>query len=412
NQPVDIRTLLQEIHTIFEIKAQEKRLEFTVECDDGIPEQLLLDEVRIRQILLNLTGNALKFTSHGFVRLRILENGIRSGNQMNLTITVEDTGIGIPAADQEIIFESFRQQTGQDSKKYGGTGLGLAITRKLVNIMKGSISVTSEPGKGSVFTVVLKNVGIVALSRELPEKTADSGNDNFVFDKATVLVVDDIESNRRLLAEIFRDKGLDVREATNGLEAITAARLEKPALIVMDIHMPVMNGREAAIRLKNEAATSAIPIIALTASVTEQPAGGDTKALYAAYIIKPINIEKLFCEMKALLPHTPDKQETSGTAAARPEYSITEFDNISETLSLLEQEIIPRFTELVKFIKMDEIEKFSSDLRESAAALKAAPLVDIATKLDLCIDSFDVINIKKTLDSFMELAQFLKRGET
>lgn len=156
---VDIHSLLREIESVFSLQLLQKRITFRAEVDADMPRKLILDEIRIRQILLNLIGNAIKFTGQGYVRVKVRSGSYSPGEKtINLTISVEDTGIGIEPSQQQIIFESFRQQSGQSNRKYGGTGLGLTITKRLTQKMGGTITVASTPGKGSTFTIRIPGV--------------------------------------------------------------------------------------------------------------------------------------------------------------------------------------------------------------------------------------------------------------
>ena len=156
-KPIKLHAIFKEIETIFMQEVHNKEIEFFVEIPNDIPELILFDEVRIRQILLNLIGNAVKFTEKGYVKLSIetVPSNKRDMRQVDLRLSIEDTGIGIPKSEKERIFQAFTQISGQSIKKYGGTGLGLSITKKLVEMMNGKISLESEVGKGSCFRVWL-----------------------------------------------------------------------------------------------------------------------------------------------------------------------------------------------------------------------------------------------------------------
>jgi len=157
----DICAVFEEIKNIFSYKTKEKELDFILETDPNLHSPLFFDETRIRQVLLNLVGNAVKFTESGYVKITVKgSQPDRKQNIMDIIFSVEDTGIGIPQDQRELIFEPFEQQKGQSSSKYGGTGLGLAITKRLVEMMEGTISVESMEGRGSIFTVTIKNIRI------------------------------------------------------------------------------------------------------------------------------------------------------------------------------------------------------------------------------------------------------------
>jgi PAS domain S-box-containing protein len=186
---INPRVLLQEIVLIFKHKIQKKKIQLILEVAEDLPEALLLDEVRLRQVLLNLVANAVKFTEKGFIKLSMLtiNHPIIEHKMINLILKVEDTGIGIPLDDQADIFESFRQQSGQSNRKYGGTGLGLSITKNLVELMNGKVTVSSTEGQGSVFTVELKNVEVAQELLQQRDNIFELQSE--FFDKTTVYVV-------------------------------------------------------------------------------------------------------------------------------------------------------------------------------------------------------------------------------
>ena len=166
--PVNLKLLFTEIKQIFSLKINQKKLEFLIKVDNDLPEVLMLSEIRLRQVLFNLIGNSLKFTEKGYVKLSAKKiNHDKNENKIDLLISVEDTGIGIPLEQQEKIFEAFMQKEDQNIKKYGGTGLGLTISKRLIEIMGGEITLQSEENKGSVFEFILKNVSISSVKPEI-----------------------------------------------------------------------------------------------------------------------------------------------------------------------------------------------------------------------------------------------------
>ena len=160
--PIDLRKLFEEIERIFRMDISKKGLLFIMDIDDEIPKTLLLDETRLRQVLLNIVGNAVKFTDKGYIRVSMQKYFSQSTyiDKWDIAISVEDTGIGIPEGDLERIFESFKQQHGQNDRKYGGNGTWLSISRRLVEMMNGELMVESSLGKGSKFTVVIRDVDV------------------------------------------------------------------------------------------------------------------------------------------------------------------------------------------------------------------------------------------------------------
>lgn len=291
--PVNPKVILEEIQKILKQKFFEKNLQLIIEIEEEFPTAILLDEVRLRQVLLNIVGNAVKFTQAGYIKISMKkeDTNLNSDNLINLVISVEDTGIGIPQYEYERIFESFTQQSGQNIKKFGGTGLGLSISKKLVEMMNGHISLTSSVGKGSIFTIKLQDVQTCL--NAVPVIKEENTNFNRIrFEKAKALVVDDIESNRYLFKEILKNAGIEAITADNGLEAIEIARHEIPDIIIMDNRMPVMDGIQATRAMRKIPILMDIPIIAISANAIEDDKEEFLDVGINDYMTKPININQ------------------------------------------------------------------------------------------------------------------------
>jgi len=261
NVQMDLREFIKELSDMFSVFQQKKGIDFRVDVSPLLPRHLFADPLRLRQVLYNLLGNAFKFTDAGHVSLSIAF----SENSSQVVFTISDSGIGIPPEQHEAIFEAFRQQDGQSTRKYGGTGLGLAITKRLVEMMGGKISVQSLRGEGSTFTFFIP-FQLEGRIREASPKTQTLLKEP-IQKKSTILIVEDNESNRFLLSEIINAFG-DVRvlQAENGEEGVQLAILEKPDLIFMDLMMPVMDGIAANHKLKQHPSTASIPVVAWTAA--------------------------------------------------------------------------------------------------------------------------------------------------
>ena len=298
DKPVNIKLIFKEIEMMFCAKETNERNRVFLEIHDDVPDVILFDEVRIRQILLNLVGNAIKFTEKGYVKVSIktLPTSTRASGSIDLQLIVEDTGIGIAANETKRIFEPFTQISGQSIKKYGGTGLGLSITKKLVEMLNGTLSVESAQGKGSTFYIEFPNVQIAATD-SLPNETEDFYFWKYSFTGETILVVDDIETNRYLLKEWLTKSGIRVILAGNGCEALKACELKKPDLIITDIDMPVMDGIEATAKLKENPETSSIPIIVISASNID----GLPQDAFDDFLLKPVNPGQLLDKIAKLL---------------------------------------------------------------------------------------------------------------
>ncbi len=286
--PTDIRVMADEISNIFYHKVKEKALKFTINVDDSVPKTVVLDELRVRQILFNLISNALKFTEKGFITIEIMASQ-NSNRLTNLIFKVEDSGIGIDEDQQKDIFHAFIQQSNQSNKKYGGTGLGLTITKNLIELMGGTISLNSNLNNGSTFIVTLQDVKIS--DKEISKDGINKVKANF--EKAIVLIVDDIDQNRNLLKEYLKETPLELLEAKDGQEAVDIASNHKVDLILMDIKMPNKNGFEATSDIKK---FKNIPIIAITASVLTE-VNSNSNSMFDDYLYKPIDIDVLIHSM-------------------------------------------------------------------------------------------------------------------
>ncbi len=293
-KPVNCADIAGEIRKIFLSKTGEKNLYFEIDIEPAFPKLVMLDGVRLRQILFNVIGNAVKFTENGGVNVAFSAVTRAADRRADITITVSDTGIGIEESELDAVFESFRQQKGHDQARYGGTGLGLAITRRLVELMGGAISVRSEAGKGSSFSIHLPGIETVAAPDTRPLPVIDTVCARKIR-KATVLVVDDIDLNRMLLRECLERNNLTVIEAADGAMAVESAVINHPDLILMDMKMPVMDGYEASRRIKFDGGFRSIPIIGVSASAFMEDEEKAKQAGCDGFIRKPI-VEKELLE--------------------------------------------------------------------------------------------------------------------
>jgi PAS domain S-box-containing protein len=256
--------LVQSVYRLLKFKADEEHIEFFLDIDPNIPEYLMIDSLRLNQILMNLLSNAIKFTKRGHVKLKIAVLDKKS-DKAQLQFTVEDTGIGIPKHRLNDIFESFEQADDDITAKYGGTGLGLAIVKKLVQLKGGELSVNSRPGKGSVFTFTNR---YAIADKPLKEKVKRSNDHLQPFDGIRVLVAEDNLINQFMLTKILNDWNIKPDVVNNGLKALDKLRENDYDLILMDTHMPEMNGYQAArkIRIDFDEPKRSIPIISLSAA--------------------------------------------------------------------------------------------------------------------------------------------------
>ena len=303
--PVSIQQLLMEVEMVFKQKANDFGLEIHTKVIDRLHNSLLLDETRIRQIIFNLVSNAVKFTEQGGISVvaDIRKKEDSSHSRVDLVICVEDTGIGIAPDQQEKIFESFEQVSGQKLAKYGGTGLGLAISHRITEMMNGKLSVTSELGKGSTFTLYLPDVEIAATVDHSPVSSKIYHFETIAFEPSTILIVDDIDYNRELIASYLSPWEFTLLEAENGKIALEQARQHRPDIILIDMKMPVMDGYQATAILKDDPEMKAIPVIAVTASALKDDEARISN-ICEGYLSKPISRSDLVEQLTKFLPFT------------------------------------------------------------------------------------------------------------
>jgi signal transduction histidine kinase/CheY-like chemotaxis protein len=318
----DLHRMLDDLADLFKLKAREKGLRLAVEIDGGTPRWVATDDVKLRQILINLLGNAVKFTDSGGITLSVQWE---EGHASRLLLSVSDSGMGMSPEELAVVFEAFAQGDARASDREG-TGLGLAITRKFVGMMGGEIAAESRPEEGSCFRVSLpvKQSQRIALSipgaERIPEAPAPGQPER------RLLVVDDSAENRALMISFLAPFGLKLREARNGEEALAVWREWSPHLVWMDMRMPVMSGFEASARIKKTERGADTVIVAVTASVFEEERAEVFAHGCDDYLRKPYRLSAL---IKMLEKHLglrfiyPERPESPAPAEG-PERSLWE----------------------------------------------------------------------------------------
>lgn len=289
-------------------RARESGLDLSLTIDADVPDRLIGDSLRLRQLLTNLVGNALKFTERGGVELHVAlaEQTNLSGDQVRLLVSVKDSGIGIPPEARAHIFDSFRQADSSSTRRFGGTGLGLAICVEIVKLMRGTITCESEVGKGSTFRFTC------LLEKDQPEKTEEAEQQTAPPAEKTlagrkVLAAEDNEINRLILSSLLESRGLLATLAENGSEALRlldeAWREGKPfELVLMDIQMPEMDGLTATRRLRDDERFRNVPVLAMTAHAFREDREKSLAAGMNAHLTKPISPDALYEELARWLP--------------------------------------------------------------------------------------------------------------
>ncbi|MDM8565837.1 response regulator [Candidatus Halobeggiatoa sp. HSG11] len=404
-EPINPQIIFTELQQIFSLKMEEKHLEWITEIDETLPPVLFLDETRLRQVLLNLISNAIKFTDNGYIKLSVNKKTCTDRKYIDLILAVEDNGIGIPTDQQTLIFESFKQQDGQNIRKYGGTGLGLAITKRLTKMMNGKISVKSVLDEGSRFEIILREVKISNIAPDVKSDNVFVLN-NTTFAKTQILVVDDIESNRNLIKEYLSQVNLEVISAESGQEALLFAKENHPALILMDIRMPEMDGYETLKHLKNNPNTADIPVIALTASVAMSEKAKIEAHGFNGFLAKPVNISKLLAELSHYLKYTK-KTAVSQTAPTEINNILNPADiaNLPELINQLKQEVIPIWKKTNNGLEMDIVAELAENIIKLGKEYNIPAFIHYAEPLLESTKIFNITYILKALKEFSILVE-------
>ncbi|MBY9067244.1 response regulator [Hyphomonas sp. WL0036] len=300
--PGDLRHKLSGLFKLHEATAREKGIGIRLFVDPSVPSRLIFDPVRVRQCVGNLVSNAIKFTSEGEVMI-VVTSEPRENGEYGVTIHVSDTGVGISADKVERVFESFAQEDGSTTRKFGGTGLGLSITRKLARIMGGDVTAVSEAGRGSIFTLRFiaqtsaSGSGDTTNMVHLPVRTPRTG-----LTGCRALVVDDNGINRRVARSFLEYYGIIIREACDGNEALEIMGRETFDIVLMDIHMPGLDGAEAFKRLRNSGSLNRlVPVVALTADSMHGDREKYLSKGFDGYVSKPIEERTMITVISQIL---------------------------------------------------------------------------------------------------------------
>jgi signal transduction histidine kinase/DNA-binding NarL/FixJ family response regulator len=305
---VDVVDVCKEVVGVFGLRARDKGLKMTF-ADESVPDIMVyIDEVRFRQILFNLMGNAVKFTSQGGVDLFLeVKYSLEDKEKVNLSMVLKDSGMGIKEEALEQIFEAFGQQSGQSAKQFGGTGLGLSITKRLVNLMNGQISVLSREGIGSIFSVEIPLLPFKP--KDLQAKT-EKKDEMVIFHNPKILIVDDNPTDRLLVSEILKNHHVLLREAEDGYQAIQRVREEEPDLILMDMRMPELSGAQVVQKLREEGLPIP-PVYIISADQKEDIMDQVLELPIKGILNKPLDREVLIEQLKSVLEYTTQGRQES-----------------------------------------------------------------------------------------------------
>jgi PAS domain S-box-containing protein len=358
----DLPALLKDLEMMFRVRTDEKHLTFSVEVIGDVPQFIVCDINKLRQVFINVLGNAVKFTEQGGVGMRVSARDVND-DTASLIVDIEDTGPGISAEDQEKLFRHF-EQTKSGQQAGTGTGLGLAISQEFVRLMGGAITVESHVGQGSVFSIqlpLLQGEAEAVLSRDIPRQVLrlQAGQP-----ACRVLIADDVDDNRQLLAQLLGPVGFEIRLANNGAEAVKGFEQWKPHLILMDFRMPVMDGHEAIRRIRAMPGGQEPKIIAVTASAMDENRQELMEVGAHDFISKPFREAELFRKIHAHLGVRYDYAEEVEPIIAE---EVAELSTAS--LSVLPMSLTAALHEAVTTADLDQVLAIIEDIEGIDASL-------------------------------------------
>ena len=454
--PYQLSSVLNDVSNMILFKARDKGLEFVVDVDENLPDNLHGDEVRVRQVITNILNNAVKYTEHGSVRLKL--RGERSGeDRLTLVAAVRDTGIGIREEDLKKLFTKFQRLDLEQNSTVEGTGLGLAITHSLLDMMHGTINVESEYGKGSVFTVRIPQKIVSAEPMGDFQKRFESNvleakayHESFRAPEAKILIVDDTKMNLTVAVNLLKSTQIHIDTAGSGEEAIDLAKSKAYDVILMDQRMPEMDGTETLhhIREIENGPNGETPVICLTADAVIGAKERYMAEGFSNYLTKPINsaaLEKMLIkylpEDKVIIVHEEESGESSKTAAEQgpdvyaplraagmdPQVGLQYCQNDAEfyrsLLAEYSQGAAEKTANIKRFYEAEDWKNYgvlAHALKSTSRMIGVADLADAAAGLEAAANAENADKIREGHDWLMEryaavcgaISEFLPPSET
>ncbi len=405
-EPTDPRELAEFLQTVFAEQLALKGLSWSCDISPSVPQSLMLDRTRLRQVLVNLVGNAIKFTEHGGVRLRLLTDPEFSRSQRTtLLAEVEDTGMGIAPDRLDAIFKPFVQADGRRASELQGTGLGLAIVKRLTEMMGGSILVASIAGRGTTFQIRIPNVE----RSSAPPRTPGPYESPVRFETlapAQILVVDDHPMNRELVAAMLEGSHHRLHFASDGTAALDLAVEFRPDLVLLDLRMPGKDGREVLTELRTRSGWETIPVIAMTASGTALEALGPDST-FDGFLRKPFDRAALFEVLRRFLVAAPKTDATSPDSTDRPSSLDRTSQNWSHLIERLHRIESSEWMAARESGSFQEARTLAQHLLKLAQHERCDPLEQHARALLAAAEDYDAVKLEAELLRFPTLLREL-----
>ncbi len=418
SSPFVVAEFINGISNSFELQCAEKGLRWQAVISPGVPDIIEADSFRLRQVLDNIVSNAVKFTSHGSVVLTVFVDSVIAENEVVLTFTVTDTGIGIPKDQSDRIFESFEQGDSSRTRVYGGSGLGMTITKQLAGIMKGNISFTSEVGSGSSFWFSLPCIipGNSTFSNVYLESEDEPGP---IEGNPRVLIVEDYPSNRVIARTHLESLGCRVEEAENGRQAIELMESGRYDLVLMDIQMPEMDGIEATTYIRRSLGKEEIPILGLTANAFAEDLVQYRQAGMNGVITKPLRRENFLAEIRSWLTGKKMEQLPEKPEAESSGDNICDYDSLlhevdgqddvaSSMLKVFTDSLVEQNTVIEEAFAAEEWERLHREIHSikgGAMNIFAQPLSSAAAKAESAAKERNKNELESLLPVLLEAMQ-------
>ena len=409
--PTDLRDSCEFLRTVFGQQAVKKSLQLQFEISPDLPRALLLDRLRLRQVMVNLLGNALKFTERGCVKTQVFWQGPESSGTGTLLIDVGDTGIGIAPEKLEEVFQPFVQADSRRTAEREGTGMGLTIVKRVTELMGGRLTVESVVGQGTIFHLRFPDVPVSGLAPVGDHAEPGGAVDFDDFAPATVLAADDNHTNRALMAGIFEGTHHRLLFANNGQEVLDHLKVARPDVILLDIRMPVMDGRTTLVEIRKQASLASLPIIAVTAS-SEPSEDTELRGQFSAFIRKPFSRQTLFAALAQFLqrasPKGLQRQDLKEVIQPIRVVSPAQAAQWRELALELRRQQATIWTTLCDSLAVNETRAFAHQLFLLSGTAQCGPLATYAATLTTFADSYSIGRMEQHLAAFPKLVESIE----